>query len=175
MTEFQERSVAQSWYNLRYVIYGITALMLALAHVIILNLISVSGITPDLLTILVVWIALREGQFTGIIAGFLCGLLFDLVSYDVIGTNALAKTFAGFIAGFFYKEKNNEYNLGSLYFILAILASSFVHNLIYFFFYIRPTEMTFWNFFFRYGIASTLYTTVAALFPMLVKSRNVQN
>ncbi|GDX64174.1 MAG: rod shape-determining protein MreD [Ignavibacteria bacterium] len=175
MTEFQERSVAQSWYNLRYVIYGITALMLALAHVIILNLISVSGITPDLLTILVVWIALREGQFTGIIAGFLCGLLFDLVSYDVIGTNALAKTFAGFIAGFFYKEKNNEYTLGSLYFILAILASSFVHNLIYFFFYIRPTEMTFWNFFFRYGIASTLYTTVAALFPMLVKSRNVQN
>ena len=74
-----------------------------------------------------------------------------------------------------YKEKNNELTLGSLYFILAILASSFVHNLIYFFFYIRPTEMTFWSFFFRYGIASTLYTTVAALFPMLVKSRNVQN
>ena len=108
MTEFQERSVAQSWYNLRYVIYGITALLIALAHVIMLNLISVSGITPDLLTILVVWIALREGQFTGIIAGFLCGLLFDLVSYDVVGTNALAKTFAGFAAGFFYKEKNKD-------------------------------------------------------------------
>ena len=162
MSEFQERSIAQSWYNLRYVIYAIIGLMLALAHVIALNLISVSGITPDLLTILVVWIALREGQFTGIIAGFMCGFLFDIVSYDVIGTNALAKTFA-------------ELTLGSLYFILAILASSFVHNLIYFFFYIRPTEMTFWSFFFRYGIASTLYTTVAALFPMLVKSRNVQN
>ena len=53
MSEFQERSIAQSWYNLRYVIYAIIGLMLALAHVIALNLISVSGITPDLLTILV--------------------------------------------------------------------------------------------------------------------------
>lgn len=174
MTSFKEQSVAQSWYNLRYVIYGIIALMLTLAHVIFLNLISVSGITPDLLTILVVWIAIREGQFNGILAGFICGLLFDVVSYDVIGTNALAKMFAGFTAGFFFKEKNNELTLGSLYFILAVLASSFVHNMIYFFFYIRPTEISFWGFFFRYGIASTLYTTVAALFPMLVKSRNIQ-
>jgi hypothetical protein len=90
----------------------------------------------------------------------------------VLGTNALAKTFAGFAAGYFFKEKNNELTLGSLKFIIAVIICAFIHNIIYFFFYLRPTEINFSGFFFRYGIASTLYTTVAALFPMLVKSRN---
>jgi rod shape-determining protein MreD len=172
MADYAEQSIAQTWYNLRFVIYGIIALLLSVVHVVFLNLVSVGGITPDLLIILVVWIAIREGQFIGILAGFGCGLLFDIVSLDVLGTNALAKTFAGFAAGYFFKEKNNELTLGSLKFIFAVIICAFIHNIIYFFFYLRPTEINFSGFFFRYGVASTLYTTVAALFPMLVKSRN---
>ena len=120
MADYAEQSIAQTWYNLRFVIYGIIALLLSVVHVVFLNLVSVGGITPDLLIILVVWIAIREGQFIGILAGFGCGLLFDIVSLDVLGTNALAKTFAGFAAGYFFKEKNNELTLGSLKFIFVV-------------------------------------------------------
>jgi rod shape-determining protein MreD len=74
MADYAEQSIAQTWYNLRFVIYGIIALLLSVVHVVFLNLVSVGGITPDLLIILVVWIAIREGQFIGIIAGFSCGL-----------------------------------------------------------------------------------------------------
>jgi rod shape-determining protein MreD len=173
MAEFTERSVAQTWYSLRFLIYGIIALLLAVTHVVFLGLISVGGITPDLLTILVVWIAISEGQFVGLLAGFACGLLFDILSYDVMGTNALAKTLAGFVAGYFFRDKFQDATLGGFRLIIAVFTASFVHNIVYFFFYIRPTDISFGSFFFRYGIAMTLYTTVAALFPMLIKSRNV--
>ena len=48
MADYAEQSIAQTWYNLRFVIYGIIALLLSVVHVVFLNLVSVGGITPDL-------------------------------------------------------------------------------------------------------------------------------
>lgn len=171
MSFFVEQTIFDTWPALRYVAYAIIALLLAVIHVLGLNLIAVAGVTPDLLLILTVWIAVTEGQFAGQFAGFGCGLLFDIVSADVMGTNALAKAIAGFIAGYFYKEEEGRELAGSYKFLLIVLLCAFIHNLIYFFFYIRPTEIPFLLFFLKYGVASTLYTTVAAIFPMLIKSR----
>ncbi|MES2764834.1 MAG: rod shape-determining protein MreD [Bacteroidota bacterium] len=172
MAVFSEQSsVLNTSPALRYIYYAVIALVLCIIHRMFLDLISVAGVTPDLLLLLTVWIALKEGQSVGQFAGFGAGLLFDIISVDVLGTNALAKSIAGFIAGYFYSEDEREDKTGSYKFLLIVFLCALIHNLIYFFFYIRLTEMGFLEFFLKYGVASTLYTTVAAVFPMLIASR----
>lgn len=156
---------------LRFVAYGILALVLSLVHVVFLRFIAVSSVTPDLLLILTVWISLVEGQFTGMVAGFLCGLLFDAVSADVLGSNALAKTVAGFVAGYFHREGFGAQALGSPRFLLIVAVCGLVHNLLYYFFYVRPMDVSFPRIFLVFSIATTLYTTVFAVFPMSVANR----
>jgi len=156
---------------LRAIAYAVAAMLLSVIHVVFLRFISVSSVTPDLLLILTVWIALYEGQFYGMVAGFACGILFDVVSADVIGTNALSKTIAGFVAGYFYREGTAAQTIGSYRFLLIIGVAAFVHNLLYFFFYIQPMQVSFGTFFLKYGVATTLYTTVAGVFPMLFLNR----
>ena len=157
--------------SMRYMGYGVVALFLSVLHVTILRWVAVENITPDLLIILVVIIALREGQFSGTIAGFLAGLLLDVVSKDVLGTNAMSKTIAGFVAGYFYKEGFAREVIGNYRFVAIVAVSTFVHNLLYFFFYVKPMEVSFIGFFTKFGVATTLYTTVVAVFPMLYMNR----
>lgn len=166
------RSALASNPALRFITYSVIALLLSVVHVVFLRFIAVSSVTPDLLLIFTVWIALTEGQFTGMFAGFLCGLLFDVVSADVLGSNALAKTLAGFAAGYFFRPAGAMLILGSFRFLLIVAISAAIHNLAYYFFYVQPMQISFWAFFLKYGVATTLYTTVAAVFPMLYINRS---
>ena len=75
----------------RYVIYALLAVVLSLVQFALLNFVEVQGITPDLLLILCVWIAIREGRFSGTVAGFLIGVTLDIVSFDLVGINAFTK------------------------------------------------------------------------------------
>ena len=154
---------------MRYTTYLMVALLLAAADVILLDFISVGGLTPDLLLILCVWITLSEGQFVGLFAAFACGMLYDIISIDILGTNALAKTLVALIAGWFWRENSVQQNLGSYRFLIIVLVCSVVHNLLYFFLYIKYSEINFLPFFLKYGVAISLYTTVFAVFPMLLK------
>ncbi len=153
----------------RYAIYLLVAIALSLIDIIFLDFIAIDGLTPDLLLIFCVWVTLSEGQFEGMIASFTFGLIFDILSLDVLGTNALSKTVAALIAGWFYKDNNIEQNIGSYRFLIIVFISSVVHNLIYFFLYIKFSNIAFIPFFGKYGLAISFYTTVMAIFPMLVK------
>ena len=128
---------------------------------------------PDVsVVVLTVFIAIREGQFTGEIAGFLLGLAFDLVSSDIIGTNALSKMLAGFIAGYFFNEQLSvQDSIGSFRFLGITALAALGHNIVYYFFYVQPTDLSFISFFLRSGIAASLYTTVIAALVMLVAAR----
>jgi rod shape-determining protein MreD len=157
--------------QVKYFVYFFLAVILSIAHVALMDFISIGGLTPDFLIILVVWITLNEGQQFGTISGFVIGILFDIVSMDVIGTNAFAKVIAGFSAGFFYKENTVNKLLGTYSFIGVVFLSAFMHNLVYFFFYIKPTEISLLTFFLRYGLASTFYTTAFSVIVVLIKYR----
>jgi rod shape-determining protein MreD len=151
--------------------YAAVALLLLLVQ-LHLGYIAVESVTPDLLVIFAVFIALREGQFVGQIAGFVVGLLFDIISSDIMGTNALSKMLAAFVAGYFFDEQLTLHEaVGSFRFLGIIILSSVIHNIVYYFFYVQPTDLSFWSFFGRNGIASALYTTVVAAFVMLVAAR----
>jgi rod shape-determining protein MreD len=170
-TPFTDREALMNNPVLRYIAYATVALLLSVATVVLVPFIAIEGIVPDVMLIWAIWVALNEGQMIGMIAGFGAGLLFDVVSADVIGSNALAKVIAVFIAGYFYLETREREMIGSLRFPLVVALCATVHNLIYYFFYLRPTEIDFIQFFLRYGLLTALYTTVLSLIPMLIISR----
>lgn len=158
----------------RYIVYSIIALILTVFAVVFSNLISFGSVSPELLLILCVWIALTEGQFNAILFAFVIGIVFDIVSTDVIGSNALAKTIATFIAGYFFNEKIIKKNIATLRFVGIVGVATFIHNIVYYTLYIQPTDITFVQFFLRYGIAGVAYTMVVSLLPMLYNSRNME-
>lgn len=154
-----------------YLWYAIAGLILLLVQ-LNLGYIAVESVVPDLLVVLTVFIAIREGQFAGLVAGFLLGIIFDLISSDIVGTNALSKMLAGFVAGYFHSEGTGFAEaVGTFKFLGVVALSALVHNIVYFFFYVQPTDLSFTNFFLRNGIAASLYTTVVAVLVMLIAAR----
>lgn len=53
----------------------------------------------DLVLIVVVYIALKSGPVTGVLAGTVAGLIQDALSNPILGIGGLAKTIVGFLAG----------------------------------------------------------------------------
>ena len=177
MNNILNSNISMKSAKVRYMIYAFTAMIISIVHVVFLDMIAVGGMTPDLLVILCVIISIREGQFTGVIAGFLIGVFFDIVSFDLIGTNALAKTVVGFFAGYFYKEGFHRETISSLKILFIVFFANIINNAIYYLVFIKPMELNFVQFFVRFGIAMSFYTTVFAVFIMLINykaSRRIQ-
>jgi len=58
--------------------------------------------TPlDLVLIVVVYVAIKSGPVTGLLAGTVAGLIQDALAGGVLGIGGLAKTVIGFLAGLF--------------------------------------------------------------------------
>lgn len=151
--------------------YAIIGLLLLLVQMVV-GYISVENVTPDLILILAIYVAVREGQFAGLIAGFILGLLFDLLSSGILGTNALAKMIGAFVAGYFHLDGAPlQESVGSFRFLAVVGFSALVHNLIFYFFFTQPSDLNFTTFFLRSGIAGALYTTVLAAIVMLAAAR----
>jgi rod shape-determining protein MreD len=74
----------------------VTALLLQLT---VIGRLPVPGAAPDLLLVLVVAFALAEGPMSGMVNGFVAGLLADAMSAHELGRLALAYAVAGYITG----------------------------------------------------------------------------
>jgi len=168
MKSLFESNISMKSPKVRYLSYAFAAMILSIVHVVFLDTLAVGGMTPDLLVVLCAYIAIREGQFAGVIAGFCIGLFFDIVSFDLIGTNALAKTVVGFFAGYFYKEGFYKETIGGLKYLFIVFVANLINNAIYYLIFIKPMELSFLQFFLRFGIAMSFYTTVFAVFVMLM-------
>ena len=151
--------------------YAAASLLVVIVQTQVMRLLSLEGITPDLLAIWVVYIALRRGQIAGTLWGFGIGLVFDLVTGNFIGLAALTKTICGFSAGYFFNENKTQMTLGSYRFILIVLIVSLIHNIIYFIIFTRGTDIGLVGAIFKFGVTTTLYTATLTLLPMLVFSR----
>lgn len=67
----------------------------------------VFGAFPDILTVFVVFVALRTGQKQGMTYGFAAGLASGILGGD-IGITTLAKTIEGFVAGYFHIPEDSH-------------------------------------------------------------------
>jgi rod shape-determining protein MreD len=156
-----------------YLKYSLISLVLIVAQTTLTRAIALGGIAPDILVIWIVYLSLNQGQLRGTIWGFGIGLFTDLLAGEFLGLSALSKTFAGFLAGYFYNENKTALTLGSYRFLLIVLLVSFVHNVVFFFVFTLGTEMRFWSFVLRFGVTTTLYTAILSLMPMFVLQRKV--
>lgn len=65
--------------------------------------------TPDLILILLIYIAIRNGKIKGTSTGFTFGLIKDLiVSVGFLGLTSLTKSITGFIMGYFTKSRRSR-------------------------------------------------------------------
>lgn len=76
----------------------------ALAGALILQVtiaphLAVFGVTPNLLLLVVITLAFVEGSSAGATAGFIAGLLMDLLSTGPIGAWALVMSVTGYLSG----------------------------------------------------------------------------
>lgn len=153
--------------------YFFISLLLIVLQTQLMKLLSLDGITPDILTIWIVYIALRKGQLSSLSWGFGVGLCYDLVTGNFIGLSALTKTASGFIAGFFYDENKSTMTLRSFRFILIVFIVSLIHNVFYFIIFTMGTDIGLIRAVFEFGLATAVYTAVIGLLPMFVFARKL--
>lgn len=147
------------------IVLGIAVLLL---HTLLAPFISIADVVPDLPLVYVAYLAVRRGQVAGMVGGFLVGLPLDLMSGQdgMLGLSALAKTIAGFIAGYFYNENKTFATLGGFQFIVIVAVAGAVHNAVYFLIFLQGAGMSWGWVLARYGLPALLYTLAAALVPM---------
>lgn len=85
---------------------AIAALFLALLEAAVLSNITILPALPDLVLLLVVYVALKNGSAAGCTCGFLAGMILDFVSAAPLGLNAMTKTITGFLLGKFHASFN---------------------------------------------------------------------
>lgn len=151
--------------------YAIISFVLLVFQTTLAQVISVGGITPDIMVVWVVYLALKEGQLRGTVWGFCIGLCMDLLAGDFLGLSAFSKTISGFAGGYFYNENKTQLTLGSYRFLLIVLLVSFVNNLVYFLIFTLGTEIRFWQAVLNLGLTTTLYTATLTLIPVFVLQR----
>jgi rod shape-determining protein MreD len=150
-----------------YIRSALVALGLLVLQTTFIPFLSIGGFVPDLFLIWVVYVAVRHGQMEAIITGFLVGLLQDAVTMQFFGLSALTKTIAGFVAGYFFNENSTEQTLGSYRFILILLLSSTVHNLLYYGVFLQGIQDAVVTTTIEFSVATALYTGLLSVLPML--------
>ena len=153
---------------LRYIVWGIFLIALQTTTI---RFFSIEEIMPDVVCLWLVYVALREGQIAGSVAGFIAGLLCDFLSGDALGLSALSKTLCGFIAGYFYDEFKTNQILGTMRFFFSVVFASLFHNVLYFAVYLFGTELTMLRVFLQFGLGTTAYTAAVSLIPSYWKKK----
>jgi rod shape-determining protein MreD len=154
--------------RLRYVL--ITAVLVVLQSTFV-RYIAIENITPDILVIWIVYLALRYGQIHATVAGFLLGLTMDIVSGGFFGLAGLSKTVCGFVAGYFYDETRTAEILATYRFALMVFFVSLIHNLIYFTILVQGSELPFWRTLVLFGLTTSIYTSAFSVLPIFRYSR----
>jgi rod shape-determining protein MreD len=108
------------------------------------------------------------------VAGFLIGLAADLLAGDaVLGLSSLAKTLAGFVAGYFYNENKTQHTLGSPRFLVIVAVAALLHNAVYFSIFLQGAGPGVVTTLLRYGLPAAAYTLAVGLLPMFAFARRI--
>lgn len=133
----------------------------------IMPLVSIGGIMPDLILIILVYYGITQGQIYGTVFGFIYGFLFDLITGSLLGSSMIPKIVAGFTAGYFSSENKRDQYLISFNFSLIILLCSLVDSTIYSFFSAVDLSLGIFIVFFQNSLLPSIYTAVLGLVLMI--------
>lgn len=152
--------------------YTIFIPFLLLIPVLILQMIlvpflSFNGINPDLILILLVFYTIKNNQLYGTITGFIIGGICDLAFGTILGSTMIAKTFSGFISGYFSSENKRDSYLTPLNFSLIIFLVGIIDNSIFSFFSSFDLSENFISSLATNTIMSSVYTAIISIFIII--------
>ena len=142
-----------------------------LAQILIVPLLSIAGIIPDLVLIALVYYSISRNQLYGTVLGATYGLLIDLITGTLLGSSMLAKTMAGFSAGYFASETKKEKNTGTYNFSFIVLLCALVNDVVYSFFSAFDVQANIITLFFEQALLPALYTAVVSVILVLTPFR----
>jgi len=130
---------------------------------------SIGGVTPNFLLLVVVTLALTSGPTEGAIAGFAAGLLFDLLSTGPVGPMVLVLSATGYFAGLLHEQMFAEgWLLPITVFAIAALSAEVAYGLLL---GLLGEGGAFWRAFVTKMLPGAVYNTALALlvYPWLAR------
>ncbi len=146
---------------IRVVIVFIELILCFLLQSTVMPAISLAGVVPDLLLILVITVAYTRGRIPGMLTGLASGLLTDVCFNDMVGLCALFYLCIGYIAGYSQKiYDERDYTLP----LLMIFAGEFLYSFAYYVAYFLLRSRTEFGYYFVHLILPRMvYTVLAAV------------
>lgn len=129
----------------------------------VVPLISIGQVVPDLILILLVYYSITERQIYGTVLGFVYGFFFDLVTGSLLGSTMIAKTVAGFTAGYFSSENKIDIYLMFFNFGLIVFLSALIDQIIYSFFSAFDISSNIFLIFFQNAFLPAFYTALLSM------------
>lgn len=161
--------------NNKYVLYSVyfgIGILLGLFQISFIPLIEVADSIPNVILLFSIWIVLREGRIIGYISAFILGIIYDVLTMQVLGVSSLSFLFGVLFAGIFYRKEKEFLILSSYRFILIVFFSSLIANLIQNIFYLKLSDLDFWTSFVFKWLGNTVYTAIISTIPFFVSFRN---
>ncbi len=114
----------------RIIVYSILIISIVLIEAAAISNWYLLPVKPDIMLIVLMFIAMENGSTVGQVTGFFSGLLIDFLSAAPFGLNALIRTVLGFFAGVFHL---NIHSKGILIPILMLFFATLSKALLIFF------------------------------------------
>lgn len=145
---------------MKYLKYTAIYLFVFMIDTYLIDIISIKGITPDLILIFLIFISLRASQITATLTGFCGGVFQDLFTFGVLGLSSLIKSLLCFIAFYFQRLRNMQaiYYLAIIFFVTTL-----IHDQVYQFILLLGTNQKLFSSFLYHSIPKALYTMIVAL------------
>ncbi len=134
------------------------------------NFAAINLVSPQLVILFVVYVALREGQLFGICNGFIAGFFHDLLVTHFLGLTSFIAVIAAFVAGFFYKESDVELAAKTFNFTWISVVSLFISELAALPI-VASGELNYLYIFLKFTIGTTVYTSVFAMIIVFINGR----
>jgi len=146
--------------RMRIAKYFLMFVFLGLLQTTLIPLLSIKDIYPDLLLVGVIIAGIRHGSTPAILAGCLVGFAQDAAVTQLYGLSALAKSAAGFVAGYFSREKV-KYSFQVMLSVVA--ATALTNSIVYQFVFYFNANLGLGLTFFRYILPHFIYTVIVGV------------
>ena len=98
---------------MKFIKYSVVFLIVFIVEISLIDIISIKGITPDIILIFLIFVSLKESQTTATLSGFGTGLFQDLFSFSMLGLYSLSKSISCFLTSYFQRSKGH-YSIANL-------------------------------------------------------------
>ena len=148
--------------NIKWILLFVFGILFQSIIVDYFDLLSIKGVRPDFVIIILIFFGLNFGGLHATVVGFSVGLIQGLgfLGGGFIGLSSLTKSITGFYAGFFQKSKR-KWN--DLYFLIIFLSGCLIHNFLFFYIYTLGSKINIFSMLIKFVLPKSIYTTIIGM------------